>query len=272
MAWVSVVRDISERQQAEEAMRQYQVRLEALRELDRLRSELIANVSHDIRTPLGLIEVFTSSLLMDDVEFDTDTQRRFLQGIKEEAARLDSLVGNLLSLSRIEGGQFYARRRQTDLAQLADEVLEATKPQATTKHCFKLDVGSGPLMALVDARQMEQVLRNLLSNAIKYSPDGGTLTLRVCREDDEIRMSVSDQGIGIPREEQERIFERFYRVEGGLSQEVYGIGLGLAVCRGIVDAHGGRIWVDSMPGEGSTFHVSIPCGADEPERVGGNAA
>jgi PAS domain S-box-containing protein len=258
LAWVSVVRDLTERQRAEEAMRQYQVRLEALRELDRLRSELIANVSHEIRTPLGLIEVFATSLLMDDVEFDAETERQFLQGIKEETDRLDVIVGNLLSLSRIESGRLHVHRQPTDLVHLAREILEGMKAQATEEHCLELDVPSTPLLARVDVRQMEQLLRNLLSNAIKYSPGGGRVTVHARAEDEELVLCVSDQGIGIPPDEQEKIFDRFYRVESEVSRQVQGIGLGLAVCCGIVEAHGGRIRVESVPGEGSTFSVYLP--------------
>jgi signal transduction histidine kinase len=112
-------------------------------------------------------------------------------------------------------------------------------------------------VATVDPKRLEQVLRNLLSNALKYSPAGGTITVRGRRDGRQLLVQISDQGIGIPAEALERVFERFYRVENELTQSVRGAGLGLAVCRGIVEAHGGRIWVESVPGLGSTFYVTL---------------
>ena len=113
-------------------------------------------------------------------------------------------------------------------------------------------------MATVDAKRVEQVLRNLLDNAIKYSPEGGTIAVQAYRDDVKIMLAVSDEGIGIPAEEWERIFERFHRVENEITRRMRGAGLGLAVCKGIVEAHGGRIWVESQPGAGSTFCFTLP--------------
>ncbi len=230
---------------------------EILREVDRLRSELIANVSHEIRTPLGLIEVLSTSLLMDDVDFDGEVQREFLLGIKEATDRLRAIVENLLDLSRLESGRLILHKRPTDLAELVRQVAASMAAQAAD-HRLVLELEGRDLVAAADAGQMERVLVNLLSNAIKYSPAGATIRVAGRAEAEHVVLWVSDEGIGIPAEEQEQIFERFYRVESETTRQVAGVGLGLAVCRGIVEAHGGRIWVESQPGKGSTFRVSLP--------------
>jgi two-component system sensor histidine kinase KdpD len=253
------VEDISARKRAEEQVARLMeeaAEAEILREVDRLRSELIANVSHEIRTPLGLIEIASSSLLMEDVEFDGETQRQFLQGIRDETDRLKAIVDNLLNLSRLESGRLHLHKQPTNLALLARQVMEGTKLQAP-EHCLVAEL-PGALIARVDPVQVEQVLRNLLSNAVKYSPAGGTIAVRGWEDGAEVTLCVEDEGIGIPDGEQQRIFERFHRVDSTLVHAVSGVGLGLAVCRGIVDAYGGRIWVESAPGEGSRFYVTLP--------------
>jgi PAS domain S-box-containing protein len=233
--------------------------VQLLRELNRLRSELIANVSHELRTPLGLIKIFCTTLLRQDATFDRETQQEFLRDIAEEADRLEKIVDNLLDLSQIRDGRLRLEKFPTDLGQLVRRIVETMEAQLTPHH-FDCHLPSEPLMANVDAKRIEQVLRNLLSNAVKYSPEGGTITVQGRRKKGQILFQVSDEGIGIPPGELERIFERFYRVENDVTQKVGGAGLGLAVCQGIIQAHGGRIWAESSPGVGSTFFLSLPIG------------
>jgi PAS domain S-box-containing protein len=230
--------------------------VELLHEMDRLRSELIANVSHELRTPLGLIKVFCTTMLRDDVEFAPEMRREFLQSIDDETDKLEKIVDDLLDLSRIEGGRLQLDRHPTDIGQLAKEVVGGLKVQFP-RHRLLCGFPSEPLVATVDAKRIEQVLRNLVGNAVKYSTDGGTVTIRGHRDEGRILVSVEDEGSGIPAQDLDRIFERFYRVESELTQRVRGAGLGLAVCRGIVEAHGGRIWAESMVGEGSTFYFTL---------------
>ena len=123
------------------------------------------------------------------------------------------------------------------------------------------------MVATVDPKHIEQVLRNLVSNAVKYSPEGGTITVQGRGDQRQLLVSVSDQGMGIPLEDLERVFERFYRVDSEITQRVRGVGLGLAVCRGMVEAHGGRIWVESTLGEGSTFYFTLPVGASDIQKT-----
>jgi two-component system sensor histidine kinase VicK len=203
-------------------------------------------------------------LLAEDVEFDRETQRVLLQGIDEETDRLEHIVGNLLDLSRMEQGRFRLERSLTDLGRLSRRAVEAIQIQATlltiAPYHFVLDFPAQPLMAQVDAWRVEQVLRNLLTNAVKYSPQGGTITVRGRQEQGHLVISVGDQGIGIPRGEQEKIFERFYRLKHESTFSASGVGLGLTISREIVEAHGGRIWVKSRPGRGSTFYFTLPVG------------
>ncbi len=279
----AVQAELAERKRVEEALRQLNEELErrvvertrenerlareaaevkVLQELDRLRSELIGNVSHELRTPLGLIKAASTTLLAEDVEFDRHTQRVLLQGITEETDRLEHIVSNLLDLSRMEQGRLRLEHCLTDLGQLSQRALEAMQTQAALLNMapfhFIYDFPDQPLMAQVDARRVEQVLRNLLSNAVKYSPRGGTITVSGRQERDHLVISVGDEGIGIPRTEHEKIFERFYRLTHESTFSVSGVGLGLTISREIVEAHGGRIWVKSRPGRGSTFYFTLP--------------
>jgi PAS domain S-box-containing protein len=237
--------------------------LEILRELDRLRSELIANVSHELRTPLGLIKVFCTTLLREDVDFDRQTMREFLLDIEDETERLEQIVNNLLDMSRAESGRLSIDKHPVDLGQLVGQVISDMAIQLRERHVVQ-DFPQEPLIVMIDARRMEQVLRNLLSNASKYSPDASTITIQGRGDKSQVLVQVHDEGIGIPPGELEHIFERFYRVQNEVTQKVGGVGLGLAVCRSIVYAHGGRIWAESEPGKGSTFCIALPMDA-EPE-------
>jgi two-component system sensor histidine kinase KdpD len=248
--------------------------IELLREVDRLRSELLANISHELRTPLGLITVFCTTLLRDDVEFDRETRREFLRDIREETGKLDELVDNLLDLSRIQDGRLRLDKSPTDISQLARKAMKPLEIQLAQSeshlrtetgllHHLVHDFSPDPLVAMVDPKCIEQVLRNLLSNAIKYSPEGGTITVQGREDGEQLLIRVSDQGVGIPAEELEKIFERFYRVEREITQNVRGAGLGLPVCRGIVEAHGGRMWAESTPDVGSTFCFALPLEPDQ---------
>jgi signal transduction histidine kinase len=228
-----------------------------LRELDRLRSELIANVSHELRTPLGLIRMLSTALLMEEVTFDAETYRQFLNGIEEETDRLEGIVDNLLDLSRMESGRLQLDRHSTDLAKLARDTATAMEIELVG-HRLAYDLPDVPPVALVDAKRLEQVLRNLLSNACKYSPASSEIVVRVSQQADEIAICVQDKGIGIPPDELDRIFERFYRADNEVTRRTPGAGLGLSICKWIAEAHGGRIEVQSAPGKGSRFCVILP--------------
>ncbi len=236
-----------------------------LRELDRLRAELVANVSHELRTPLGLITLACTTLLREDVSLSRETQREFLHDIEEETIRLEKIVDNLLDLSRMQSGRMRLEKHPTEMRQLSEDTLAAMRPQFP-QHQFVSDFPAAPIVAHVDARRIEQVLRNLLGNASKYSAPGTAVTIRGRRYEGTVLMAVSDQGVGIPAHDLEKVFERFYRVQRDRvpgEPETPGIGLGLAVCRGIVEAHEGHIWAESVVGAGSTFYFTLPVWAND---------
>ena len=231
--------------------------IELLRELNRLRTELVSNVSHELRTPLGLIKILASTLLREDVDFDRATQRELLANIEDEADKLEGIVDNLLDLSRMEGRALRLEYREVDLGQLIGQAVEAMAVQYP-ESTFVLDIPHEPLLTTADARRVEQVLRNLLDNAQKYSPGGGPIKVQGRRHGGEVFVQVMDQGIGMPIEELDRVFERFYRVANKVTQRARGAGLGLAVCRAIVEMHGGQIWAESTLDEGSTITFTLP--------------
>jgi signal transduction histidine kinase/CheY-like chemotaxis protein len=230
----------------------------ALQEFNRLRSELVANVSHEMRTPLGLIKLFSTTLLRRDLTIDPQTTLEFLQDISDETDTLEQIVSNLLDVSHFENRSLNLDFQPADLGVLGAKVAGEFLVSAPPRLRINLDFPETTLMASIDPVRIEQVFRNLLENAIKYSPSGGEITLGGQAGEHEILLFVKDQGIGIPEEALERIFERFYRVESDYVRQVRGAGLGLALCRGLVEAHGGHIWAESDPGRGSVFYFTLP--------------
>jgi signal transduction histidine kinase len=160
-------------------------------------------------------------------------------------------------VSRIEAGALSMEKEDVQIHTLLQEAIEAIRIQ-TSRHSFVLEAPTGLPRALADPRRIRQVVHNLLENAVKYSPDGGQITVRAKPASQHLTVSVSDQGIGIPRQYQNRVFERFFQVDSASTRRAGGSGLGLAICRGIVEAHGGHIWFESDPGRGSTFYFTLP--------------
>jgi len=229
----------------------------ALRELDALRTELLANVSHELCTPLTVIKGFASTLLESDVTFDENTRRDFLQSIDKEADSLARLIEELLVMSRLEAGALEVRKEQRTIT----EIIESTKDRLdnmTSRHQLRFLIDPDLPPTIVDAEHIGGVLANLVDNAVKYSPTGTQITIEAHTNGRGIIVSVIDEGLGIPKEFHEKIFERFYRLENTAVGYRKGNGLGLSICRGIVEAHGGKLWVESEPGKGSKFSFSLP--------------
>ncbi len=225
------------------------------REVDRMKASLMATVSHELRTPLAAIKGYVSTLLADDVAWDPSTQREFLQTISEETDRLSALVSDLLDLSRIEGGSLKVRTEVIDLAELIAEAAQNAHPAPGDRLEVHLPDDLPPIFA--DPRHIKVVLRNLIENAVKYGGENTPVRVSASATPDHVIVRVEDEGPGIPPEHIPHIFESFYRVEGGLTRQASGAGLGLAICRGFVEAHGGKIWVEPLA-KGTCVAFSLP--------------
>lgn len=237
-----------------------------LQEYDSKKTDFLANVSHELRTPLSSIRSYSEILLSYD-DIDRETGKEFIKIINEESERLTDLVNELLDLIRIESGKVELHLSPVRPAELIEESTRLILPMATNKglelvvaECRDLPVVQG------DRNQLLQVLVNLLNNAVKFTA-AGTITVGACQDGDGIRFAVTDTGEGIFPEEKELIFDEFYRIAGAPASRPKGSGLGLAISRKIVEYHGGRIWVDSAVGKGSTFFFSIPLAAAKTEHV-----
>ena len=229
-----------------------------LRRLERVRQDFVANVSHEFRTPLTAIQGFAETLLGGALN-DPEHRERFVEIIRDHAARLARLTEDLLKLSRIEAGKLDLEFRPVSVYQLVQSCVETVRFKADRKELV-LDVRMPEGLPNVqgDSNGLHEVLQNLLDNAVQYTPASGRLEVSASDEGDQVTVTVADTGIGIPQAEQERIFERFYRVDAARSREAGGTGLGLSIARHIMEAHGGRLWVESEVGVGSRFHFSMP--------------
>ncbi len=218
-------------------------------------SDFISDLVHELRTPLTSIIGY--SKLMLDHEFDPDTRRRFLETIHREATRLSGLINDFLDLTRLESGRARLNKKPIQLRPLLEECIAIMRPQADSRR-IRIRLSIPPLLPQVpaDEDRLRRVVLNLLSNAIKFNRDEGLVEVKVELAGREVMVSVSDTGIGILPEELPHIFEKFYRGRG--EGEVPGSGLGLSIARQIVEAHGGRIWVESTPDQGSTFTFTLP--------------
>ncbi len=225
---------------------------------DQLKNEFIAVVSHELRTPLSAMQGFSELLLTQ--EATAERQKLWLEMINRESVRLSSLIDDMLSLSRIESGRIDLRPERAELESIIRQCVEILRV-GSSKHSFKIEIEENLPAVIADRDKIIQILNNIIGNAIKYSNKGGQIIIRAGYSPDEpefVRLSVSDQGVGIPAEEVGKVFEKFYRVRGNQSKEVKGTGLGLAITRNLVELQGGRIWVESEQGKGSTFFFTLP--------------
>lgn len=228
------------------------------RHLESIRREFVANVSHELKTPLTAIHGFAETIL-DDSAMPQDTQRRFVQRIREASERLEALVQDLLALSRAEDRLPRSRREPVDLRALVKESASHLAAHAERRRqAFSVDLPEHGLEIQGDHEALRRAIENLITNAIAYTPEGGLVAVRLFGEGDEAVIEVEDDGIGIAAHDQERIFERFFRVDKARSRASGGTGLGLSIVKHVALAHGGRVEVCSSPGEGSTFTLLFP--------------
>jgi len=246
---LAIFRNITQRKKVEEK----------LVELNKMKSELLSNVSHELRSPLSSIKGIVSSLLQKDIDLDEDTTEMMLHGISEETDRLASLVTNLLNMSKLEAGAWVPEKERFYITDIINEVISKQK-WAHPKHHFEADIDPDIPESYADFGQVRQVLLNLLENAVAYSEDGTHITVAARAVDGMVETSVTDEGVGVPQQDLERIFEKFYRGNQERSQPG-GTGLGLAISQALIRANGGRIWAESIIGQGSTFRfrLSVAC-------------
>ena len=243
----------------ERSRRELEEQNEKLRESERLKSELVSIVSHELRTPLASVLGFTSVLLTRDVA--PEEQRRYLEIIDAQGRRLSSLLNDFLDIQRLEEGELKLRRELFDIGTLVGEQVQLFSGQSD-KHTLDVVLPPKPLKVRGDPNRLAQVVGNLLSNAIKYSPDGGTVEVVGEQYDDRVRVSVKDEGLGIPRELHPQVFAKFFRGDAATSG-IAGSGLGLTIARSVIEAHGGEMSFESARGQGSVFWLELPVAAND---------
>jgi len=226
-----------------------------LEESDRLKSALLSSVSHELRTPLATIKAAVTSLRSGEISLDAAAQQDLQAVIEEETDHLNQLVGNLLSMSRLEAGALRPQRSWNVLAEIVNTVLRRMQPDIKN-HRLVVSVSEDLPLVPVDFTLMEQVFTNLVSNSIKYSPAGSLIRIQAqLLAKQSLLVQVSNQGPPVPVQHLERIFDKFYRITA--ADRVTGTGLGLSICKGIIEAHGGRIWAENLT-DGFVFKFTLP--------------
>ena len=237
----------------------------ARRELEQQRDEFFSSVSHDLRTPVAAIKAAVGVVLQHEPENMPPPLHRLLGNIDQAADELATLIEDLLQIARLQSRRVELWRSDVDMRDVVNRAVRAVEPlfQSRQQHVTST-LPDDPVLVAVDVERIGRVLRNVLGNAHKYAPTGSTVSVVLDGNvDGSVCVSIADQGPGIPGADQERIFERFYRVTSAGSAGPAGSGLGLAIARGLAELHGGRLWVESAPGQGSTFRLTLPRSADE---------
>jgi PAS domain S-box-containing protein len=238
------------------------------KQVEQLKDEFIGLVSHELRSPLTVILGALNTALTEEARLTPEESRGLLQDAAWEAESLSHILGNLLELSRVQANRLFLSLEPLSVRDVAKNAVEKAKRQSST-HRFVVSVPSGLPAVHADPVRLDRILHNLLTNAVKYSPEGGRIRVFARRDGDYLVVGVGDQGVGISRDDQARLFAPFQRLEASRLGNVKGIGLGLLVCRRLVEAHGGRIWVESEEGKGSTFLFTLPL---EDRSTGGRPA
>jgi PAS domain S-box-containing protein len=242
------------------------------RALESMRQDLVATVSHELRTPLAAIYGAALTLRREDVELQEELRTKLLEVVIEEASRLSDIVNDLLLASQLDSGKVRVNIEQCDPLEIAQLEIDTAKVHAPAGIEIVLKSPQWLPAVAADAGQLRQVISNLIDNAVKYSPDGGKVTVALEERDHHVQFAITDAGLGIPAPEQQRIFEKFYRLDPDMTRGIGGTGLGLYICRELVRRVNGRIWVESVRGKGSTFFVEVPQEQTGPSPGGGAGA
>jgi signal transduction histidine kinase len=260
------------RTEAEAVQQLLSAQNDRLRELDRLKDEFVSLVSHELRTPLTSIRGYIE-LLLDDAETpDADQRRRYLEIVDRNSERLLELVSDLLFLAQIEAGKLGIERSQVDLNKIVEECIETSSPEADSRGIELTSKIERVARLEGDRARLAQVLDNLVSNGLKFTPSGGRVEVRLSSQDGAALLEVEDSGLGIPADEQEHLFERFFRSSNANENAIPGTGLGLTITKAIVERHGGRIEIESAENAGTTVRVRLPLGARREAEVPSLAA
>jgi PAS domain S-box-containing protein len=261
----AIIRDITEREQTEAKIREMQqtytqeleLRNQEIERANQLKSEFLASMSHELRTPLHTIIGF-AELLKEELEGPLNPkQQRFLDHIHTDSHHLLALINDILDISKIESGRLELRRETFDVAGVVEEALSSIRPQGAGKSISIETSLEIPSAIFADRLRFKQILFNLLSNAVKFTPLGGRIWVKGWMHDNFLEMSVRDTGVGIPKEQHEAVFDKFYQVGATTKGVREGTGLGLAITRTLVEEHGGRVTLESEPGKGSCFTFTI---------------
>jgi signal transduction histidine kinase len=248
-------------QQAAAAIQSSRLVKQASEERQRLlamQESFVGIVSHELQTPIAIIKGYASTLGHPEGSWRPEVVRRIAGTIEDECDRLQSLVTDLLDISRIQAGRVAMAFSKIDIGELVGDTVQSMRVRSPERR-IELRVAPNLPLVRVDAEKLRRAIQNLIDNAIKYSPPNSTISVRVQTLNNELCISIHDQGIGVPEAEQEHIFERFHRVDTSLSRTTPGVGLGLYIVKAIIDAHGGRTWVESPgSGQGSTFVIALP--------------
>jgi len=260
---IGVIKDITKRKKAEDELERSKRRIELqnikLKKLDQLKTDFLNITSHELRTPITPIKGYLQMLLKQKIGGITEEQKKVLSIIQRNTDRLDHLIQDLLDVSRLESGTMKFIPEQTDINMLIDETAETMQSSADSKNIkINVDLEEKIPDLTIDQDRIKQVIMNLIDNAIKFSPNSSVINICAKKEENNVLFEVQDFGRGIPKDEQTRIFETFFQVDSGMDRKFGGVGLGLSISRGIVLAHGGRIWVESTVGKGSTFRFTLP--------------
>ncbi|AWI14046.1 hypothetical protein B4064_1724 [Caldibacillus thermoamylovorans] len=230
--------------------------------IERERREFVANVSHELRTPLTTMRSYLEALT-EGAWMDKDIAPQFLKVTQNETERMIRLVNDLLVLSKMDSKDYQLRKEWINFPKFLDHIIDRFEMAKEKNVHFSRDYLNEPILVEIDQDKITQVLDNIISNALKYSPSGGTITVKLVVFHDSLEVKISDQGVGIPKQNLHRIFDRFYRVDKARARHIGGTGLGLAIAKEMVEAHNGHIWATSIEGKGTTIHFTLPYDRDQ---------